>query len=132
MRPALPTMFDTHLQRIGALFILALAFAGGYFFAKSGPRVTSIESGVVAPDATNITKDSALVSRCVSICKATVAAGISTDNGMCIHNDINGFACAVVVEDKGHCPSYYSGGLEIVLDPGCGYVNVYRYTGGAE
>jgi len=133
-----PTMgkdCDFHRVRpacFGALLVVAaVAFALGYFAhgGSCSPQKYAAEhvhSG--APAHTTTTPD-AEINRCVEICSVLRSAGRDLSEGLCLDARLNGYSCAVVVNDAGHCPPYYSGTPEIVLSPECSFVDVFRYSG---
>ena len=114
-----------------AFLLVAAGVVAAYFWFSSAPDSTRVISGV-KETRTSVTESSPVTQQCIKICNATVAVGIDINDGICLNNNINGYACAVVVADKGHCPAYYKGAGEIVLNENCEFVGLYRYGGGSE
>ena len=121
-----------------AAIVLVALFAGaalGYLVrtpvAQScAPEIHSgSQINTSAPSKADLAK---YISRCHDVCTATVSVGINVSSGICLDNDINGYACAVVVHDSGHCPAYLRGAPELVFDTKCNYVGTYRAKGGAK
>ncbi|GEM_PF-5673997 len=132
--------WNSHYCQYLCVFVGILALALGYvvgdFMASlSQPCSPHIRSGTIVgvlpgsqPD---LNVNNPIVSKCREICAATKSAGVPFTGGLCLDDDLNGYACAVVVNDSGHCPSYSKGAPEIVLNAECGYIGVYRYSGDA-
>ena len=110
----------------------AAGVAAGYLVhtAPSAACAPHVVSGTpVPPEKLSSANLKAYVSRCHDICVATTSVGINVSSGICLNNDLNGYACAVVVGDSGHCPAYSRGAPELVFDASCKYVGVYRKGG---
>lgn len=116
-------------QYIVALLLVVAVAVVAYFWFSSAADSTRVVSGVKETTAP-VTESSPVTQQCVEICSATVAVGIDINDGLCLNNDINGYACAVIVADSGHCPAYYRGASEIVLNENCEFVGVYKHKEG--
>lgn len=121
------------------ILALLIAFSAGAAFGYilGAPTTSScapdIRSGSqISTSAPSKADLAPYVSRCHDICTATASVGINVSDGICLNNDLNGYACAVVVHDSGHCPSYFKGAPEIVFDTKCSYVGLYRAKDGAK
>jgi hypothetical protein len=126
----------TALFIVGILATAVLAFVIGYYAGmSSSPRAASscapaIKSGAtVTPKSLSKQQLSAYISKCQNICAASKSVGMNLSHGLCLNNDLNGYACAVVVHDSGHCPAYYHGSPELVFDVSCKYVGTYSIGG---
>ena len=71
-----------------------------------------------------------MVRKCVEICNVVKSAGIDVGGGVCLDNNIGEFSCAIVVAGNGHCPAYYEGVDEVVLNEKCEFLGIYKYRGG--
>ncbi len=67
------------------------------------------------------------VQRCESLCRARQLAGIS--GAGCISANIDGYACAIVDGNAGHCLGFYRGTPEIALDKNCNVLGVFEGAG---
>jgi len=121
-----------------AVIILVAFFAGATLgYLLKAPATSSCTPDIHSGSQINASPPSKAdfakyISRCHDICTATVSVGINVSSGICLNNDINGYACAVVVHDSGHCPSYSAGSPELIFDTNCNYVGTYRAKGGAK
>jgi hypothetical protein len=104
-----------------------------YIVQKYGANIQS-GTPLEVEDYPQLTADSDIVKRCISRCKSLRDLGLPVYKGMCVvsqASELNGFVCAVVVNDAGHCADYRKGvASEIVLNPACGFVGVYSPKGG--
>jgi len=74
----------------------------------------------------NVPRDT--IQRCVDLCK-DASKVVKLSRGRCISPDLNGFGCAVIENNNGHCVRFYRGTPEIVLDENCVYVGVIQWKG---
>ncbi len=99
--------------------------------AKYAPSVSNATSAPISGASADSNVSKQLVDRCISSCKNMKSVGVNfASGGGCIYptpSVLNGYVCAVVVKDMGHCDAYYKGAPEIVLDPACEYKGVYHY-----
>ncbi len=122
-----------HMLRVaviaaGVVVLMIVAYCVGHAFGKSGKVSPRIISGVKQEVRSKSgSTPSPPISKCIDICKATKSVGIDVSSGMCLNDNLSGYACAVVVSDHGHCPSYFSGRSEVVLNTDCESIGVYRY-----
>ena len=104
-----------------------------YMAKKYGANIRS-GTPLEIEDRPQLIADSDIVKRCISRCNSVKSIGVPIQNGSCIvaqPAELNGFVCAVVVNDGGHCPAYDLGkSPEIVLNPACEFVGVYSPKGG--
>lgn len=108
------------------LSVSVLVYFGYYFF--SADDINRVPSGT-KQKATTVSESSPNTLRCVKICEASRDVGFDLNKGLCLDSNLDGYACAVVVADKGHCRVYYNGVEEIVLNEKCEFVGVFKYEG---
>ena len=134
---------ESYLMRVAIVVLLVLVpvYYVGYLrgygagvnatTAKYSPNISTYESQSHSDQ--NWAFLRSLISSCQSDCKAMGAAGVNLASGVCIYPNpaaADGYVCAVVVKNKGHCDAYYKGVPEIVLDPSCNYVGVAHQPSG--
>ncbi len=90
---------------------------------SEGKEVEAKNMGVTEKNA-----PSAVINRCIGICK-DVSNLVDFRNGHCLSPDLNGFGCAIIKNNSGHCARFYRGTPEIVLDENCSYVGVIQWKG---
>lgn len=108
-----------------ALLLVVFVSALAYFFVPT-------EKAVVSSNAGDETSHNPLIERCMEICRSSKAVGMDLSKGLCLRNNLEGYSCAVVVSDGGHCLTYFKGADEIVLDENCGFVGIYKKEGDSE
>jgi len=127
---------DNAVWRVNTSWLLAVLVVAGASFAlgylahgdSCSPEsyaAAHVRSGTSAQASPNLEAE---INRCIEICNATKAAGMPVDMGICLNSNISGYACAVIFNDHGHCPAYYRGTPEIVLNKECKYEGVYKYN----
>ena len=68
------------------------------------------------------------ITRCVNLCK-DMSKVIRLNSGRCLSPDIDGYSCAVIVNEEGHCVRSLRGSKEIDLDRNCKLVGVVKWEG---